>query len=64
MQSNADSDLVVIEHPLVAHKLTEMRRRETPSDRFRQLLTEISLLLTYEVLRDLPVRSERISTPL
>jgi len=48
----------------VVHKLTEMRRVETPSERFRQLLTEISFLLTYEVTRDLPTRDERITTPL
>ena len=56
--------LHVVEHPLVVHKLTEMRRVETPSERFRQLLTEISFLLTYEVTRDLPTRDERITTPL
>jgi uracil phosphoribosyltransferase len=56
--------LHLVEHPLVVHKLTEMRRVETPSERFRQLLTEISFLLTYEVTRDLPTRDERITTPL
>jgi uracil phosphoribosyltransferase len=64
MSSTQNPTLHVIEHPLVTHKLTEMRRVETPSERFRQLLTEISFLLTYEVTRDLPTRDERITTPL
>ncbi|GJL81463.1 MAG: uracil phosphoribosyltransferase [marine bacterium B5-7] len=58
------SNVVVIDHPLVQHKLTLMRRRDTPTSRFRQLLREISLLLAYEVTRDLPVRMTPISTPL
>ncbi len=56
--------LNVVDHPLVAHKLTQMRRVETPSSQFRLLLTEISLLLAYEVTRDLPLRDVRITTPL
>ncbi|MBC8363542.1 MAG: uracil phosphoribosyltransferase [Actinobacteria bacterium] len=64
MSAAPNPTLHVIEHPLVTHKLTEMRRVETPSERFRQLLTEISFLLTYEVTRDLPTRDERITTPL
>lgn len=57
-------DLHIVDHPLVQHKLTQMRRTETPSERFRQLLTETSLLLTYEVTRELPLRYARITTPL
>jgi uracil phosphoribosyltransferase len=56
--------VTVVDHPLVLHKLTLMRDRHTPSAVFRQLLKEISLLLAYEVLRDLPVTSQRIETPL
>ncbi len=56
--------LHVVDHPLVQHKLTQMRRVETPSERFRQLLTETSLLLTYEVTRELPLRRVDIQTPL
>ena len=58
------SELHVVDHPLVAHKLTQMRRVETPSERFRQLLTETSLLLTYEVTRELPLVDVRVTTPL
>ena len=58
------SQIHVISHPLVQHKLTQMRRAETPSERFRQLLNETSLLLTYEVTRDLPLVTTEIATPL
>jgi len=57
-------ELHVVDHPLVAHKLTQMRRVETPSERFRQLLTETALLLAYEVTRELPLQEVRITTPL
>jgi uracil phosphoribosyltransferase len=53
----------VITHPLIQHKLTLMRRKETPTAEFRRLLREISLLLAYEVTRDLPLTTERIETP-
>jgi uracil phosphoribosyltransferase len=54
----------LIEHPLIQHKLTLMRRAETSTAKFRELLTEISMLLAYEVTRDLPVKYETIKTPL
>jgi uracil phosphoribosyltransferase len=54
----------VIAHPLVQHKLTLMRRKETPTAEFRRLLREISLLLAYEVTRDLPLTTEHIQTPI
>ena len=57
-------DVTVVDHPLVQHKLALMRRRETPTAEFRQLLREISLLLAYEVTRDLPLTSVTIDTPL
>ncbi|MFQ5347282.1 MAG: uracil phosphoribosyltransferase [Rhodothalassiaceae bacterium] len=56
--------LTVVDHPLVRHKLTLMRRRDTSSAQFRQLLREISLLLGYEVTRDLPLEPVEIETPL
>ncbi len=55
--------LVVVDHPLVLHKLTLMRDKNTPSAVFRQLLREISLLLAYEVTRDLPMTLQSIETP-
>lgn len=56
--------LTIVDHPLVQHKLTLMRERDTPTAVFRQLLREISLLLAYEVTRELPMTSRRIDTPL
>ena len=56
--------LVVVNHPLIQHKLTIMRQTETGSKDFRQLLDEISLLLGYEVTRDLPVDDIQIKTPM
>jgi len=56
--------LVVVDHPLVLHKLSLMRDKNTPSAVFRQLLREISLLLAYEVTRDLPMTTQVIETPL
>lgn len=54
----------VIDHPLVQHKLSLMRRRETPTSEFRALLEEISMLLAYEATRDLALTKQRIETPL
>lgn len=56
--------VTVVDHPLVLHKLTLMRDKHCPSAVFRQLLREISLLLAYEVLRDLPMTTQTIETPL
>ncbi len=62
---NAHTDHVtVVEHPLVQHKLTLMRKRETTVVQFRQLAREIALLLAYEVTRDLSVTTTPITTPL
>ncbi|WP_323041190.1 uracil phosphoribosyltransferase [Gemmobacter sp.] len=56
--------LTVVSHPLVQHKLTIMRDKGTSTASFRQLLREISLLLAYEVTRELPMTTRRIETPL
>ena len=56
-------NVTVVDHPLVQHKLTLMRRTETPTAEFRRLLREISLLLAYEVTRDLPIELIDIETP-
>ena len=58
------SKVNVIDHPLVQHKLSLMRKTDTPTGRFRQLLREISVLLCYEVTRDLPIEKRTIETPL
>ncbi len=54
----------VIDHPLVQHKLTLMRSQETSTSKFRSLLREISMLLAYEVWRDLPMTMVQIQTPI
>jgi len=56
--------LTVVSHPLVTHKLSIMRQKDTSTSKFRQLLREISMLLAYEVTRDLPMTTQRIETPL
>jgi uracil phosphoribosyltransferase len=56
--------VTVIDHPLVQHKLTLLRKKETTTGEFRGLCREISLLLGYEVLRDLPLEPIVIETPL
>jgi uracil phosphoribosyltransferase len=56
--------LTIVDHPLVAHKLSLMRDVATSSSKFRRLLHEISLLLGYEVLRDLPTELREIETPM
>ncbi|TBX21721.1 uracil phosphoribosyltransferase [Nioella sediminis] len=56
--------LTVVDHPLVQHKLTLMREKDTSTAVFRQLLREISQFLAYEVTRELPMTTKRIETPL
>ncbi|RYH02284.1 uracil phosphoribosyltransferase [Salipiger sp. IMCC34102] len=62
--TTADGHLTHVTHPLVQHKLTLMRRTDTSTAVFRQLLREISQLLAYEVTRGLPMTTARIDTPL
>jgi uracil phosphoribosyltransferase len=64
MTANLHPRLTVIRHPLVQHKLTLLRRRGTSTGEFRRLAREISLLMAYEVTRDLPTRRVPIETPL
>jgi uracil phosphoribosyltransferase len=58
------AEFTVISHPLIQHKLTYMRSKETTTDNFRRLLREISQMLAYEVTRDLPTETIQIETPL
>lgn len=58
------SQLHVINHPMVQHKLTIMRNKETGSKDFRELLKEIALLMGYELTRDLPLEDIEIETPI
>ena len=56
--------LTIVDHPLVQHKLTLMREKDTPTAVFRQLLREISQFLAYEVTRNLEMTTKRIETPM
>jgi uracil phosphoribosyltransferase len=56
--------LTVVRHPLVQHKLTIMRDKETSTNSFRRLLREISQLLAYEITREMEMTTRRIETPL
>ncbi len=64
MAFKSPPNFTIVKHPLVLHKLTLMRDKNTPTAVFRALLREISLLLAYEVCRDLPMTTTRIETPL
>jgi uracil phosphoribosyltransferase len=57
-------NLTVIAHPLIQHKLAVLRSRETSKKTFRELVDEISMLMGYEVTKDLPLEPVRIETPL
>ncbi|MFT4101913.1 MAG: uracil phosphoribosyltransferase [Burkholderiaceae bacterium] len=57
-------NLFILDHPLIQHKLTHMRDRTTSTRTFRQLLKEITLLMGYEIFRELPLTTQRIDTPL
>ena len=58
------AEVHVLDHPLIQHKLTLMRRRETSTTNFRRLLNEIGSLMAYEVTRDMPMQDIEIETPL
>ena len=54
----------IIDHPLIQHKLTLMRQKDTGTKDFRELLEEIAMLMAYEITRDFPLREVEIETPL
>jgi len=58
------SNLHILDHPLIVHKLSHMRNKKTSTKTFRQLLKEIALLMGYEITRQLPTKSEEIETPI
>ena len=57
-------NLFILNHPLIQHKLTHMRSKDTSTRTFRQLLREITQLMGYEITRDLPLTTQRIETPI
>ena len=56
--------LHVVDHPLLAHKLTILRDKNTSTKDFREIVSEIGMLLTYEATRDLPLTTKKIETPI
>ncbi|WP_278340867.1 uracil phosphoribosyltransferase [Lactobacillus acetotolerans] len=54
----------ILDHPLIQHKLTIIRRKETGSNEFRRIVGEIGGLMTYEITRDLPLKDVEIETPI
>ena len=58
------SNVHVIDHPLVQHKLTLMRKKTASTSSFRRLLKELAALMTYEITRDMPMQEVEIETPL
>ena len=60
----SDRRVHVIDHPLVQHKLTLMRQKDRSTSSFRRLLGEISMLMAYEVTRDMPTQMIEVETPL
>lgn len=58
------STLTIVDHPLIKHKITLMRKTDTSTKDFRELAEEISLLMAYEITRDLPVQEIEIETPI
>ena len=58
------SKVHVMDHPLIQHKLTLIRNKETGAKEFRELVEEVALLMAYEVYRDLPLEETEVDTPI
>jgi len=63
-QDSRFPNLFILDHPLIQHKLSHMRDRDTSTRTFRELLREITLLMGYEITRNLPMTTRRVTTPL
>ena len=59
-----DNQVLLMDHPLIQHKLTFLRKKETGSKEFRELVSEIAMLMCYEATRDLPLEDTEIETPM
>ena len=59
-----ENQVFVMDHPLIQHKLTFLRSKDTGSKEFRELVSEIGMLMCYEATRDLPLENARIETPI
>jgi len=63
-QDSRFPNLFILDHPLIQHKLTHMRDKDTSTRTFRELLRELTLLMGYEITRNLPITTKRVATPL
>jgi uracil phosphoribosyltransferase len=63
-QDSRFPNLFILDHPLIQHKLTHMRDKETSTRTFRDLLRELTQLMGYEITRNLPITTKRVATPL
>ncbi|KAF1055170.1 MAG: Uracil phosphoribosyltransferase [Burkholderia gladioli] len=63
-QDSRFPNLFILDHPLIQHKLTHMRDKDTSTRAFRELLREITMLMGYEITRNLPITTKRVATPL
>ena len=64
MSTETASGVTVVTHPLVQHKLSYLRDKDTPTVHFRKLANELTLLLTYEATKDFPTETDEVETPL
>ena len=64
MTTETASGVTVVTHPLVQHKLSYLRDKDTPTVHFRKLASEVTLLLTYEATKDFPTETDEVETPL
>ena len=58
------NNVYILEHPLIKHKISMLRDKNTGTNEFRKLIEEIAMLMGYEALRDLPVKDVQIETPI
>lgn len=59
-----DSKIIIMDHPLLKHKITMLRNKETGTGEFRSMVNEIAMLMGYEALRDLPIEDVEVETPI
>jgi uracil phosphoribosyltransferase len=64
VNTETTTDVTVVTHPLVQHKLSYLRDKDTPTVHFRKLANEVTLLLTYEATKDFPTETDEVETPL
>ena len=64
MSSEYGDNVIILDHPLIQHKITRLRDKNTGTAEFRNIITEIAMLMGFEALRDLPVEMKPVETPL